>query len=543
VDKGINKSLFYTLLIFGGGEVMDTKRALMLLAKLNDNKDKVLEIAKSYVADMLSMYHSVESYSLVKDGKATPFAEIAEFAKLRKNVAKIESATDVIEEFFMIKDDIAKLKEYTDSGLLIYYEPPKEEPKPEPKEEPKAEEPKHEEPKKQESATETKPAKEATSEKSASRTPVMPSFSSFGSNKSSSAKTTTAKATEEVKTETKPKEEPVKEDTHKEEPADEPQEKTEFVGITKIDTEDNVKALVGYAEGDNYENPYETVYEDDVVLEEQMPTAVKLFNTPPKTSDEDLIAEARMVIDEGKNYIYTGSNPSAYLNKRFEYYRIKYALKNIDDGGEPEPEIEIIKSELDKIRAFETRNSLISIQLVEYDMALVEKVYGLLKEFDEKLYPPEALPNIDRLRELMDSLSDYDEKASLLTKFYRFDVVNFLKTVYTTCSSLEVDKDKRLSAEKDRLEKESFDEIMALEKEYYNSRQGLMGKLGGGKAKSSYETKKKALEAKMNSELEELEKEITEIVERDLKMVGKNMKLYARIDKILKNNVLCFKSK
>jgi hypothetical protein len=176
-------------------------------------------------------------------------------------------------------------------------------------------------------------------------------------------------------------------------------------------------------------------------------------------------------------------------------------------------------------------------------MALVEKVYGLLKEFDEKLYPPEALPNIDRLRELMDSLSDYDEKASLLTKFYRFDVVNFLKAVYNSCSGLEVDKDKRLTAEKDRLEKESFDEIMALEKEYYNSRQGLMGKLGGGKAKSSYESKKKALEAKMNSELEELEKEITEIVERDLKMVGKNMKLYARIDKILKNNVLCFKSR
>ena len=151
------------------------------------------------------------------------------------------------------------------------------------------------------------------------------------------------------------------------------------------------------------------------------------------------------------------------------------------------------------------------------------------------------LPDISRLRELMTSMNDYDEKASLLTRFFKFDVVAFLKEVYNACSNLELDKDKRLAEEKERLEKESFDEIMALEKEYYNSKQGLKGKLLGGSARNSYMSKKKELEKKMNEELAELEREITNIVEKDTQMVGKNMKLYARIDKLLKNNVLCFK--
>jgi hypothetical protein len=485
---------------------MDTKKALLLLEKVNGNKDAVLEIAKSYVADMLSVYHSVEDYALMKNGVVTPFVSVDEFAKLRKNVAKIEAATDIIDEFFLINDDIAKVKEYLNSNMLVPYEEPEEEEVPQVK---------------------------------VSQTPKI----SFGKTSSSSSSTnsSTAASSESKKpvSSNYVQSEPEKKADVEERKAD---VKDETVGIRKVDTEEEVKALVGYAEGSNYENPYETVYEDDAVPSDQVPTAVYLFNSPPKTKDEDLIAEARMVIDEGKNYVYTGANPSAYLNKRFEYYRIKYALKNIDDGGEPEPEIEIIKSELAKIREFETRNNLISIQLVEYDMALVEKVYGLLKEFDEKLYPPEALPNIDRLRELMDSLSDYDEKASLLTKFYKFDVVNFLKTVYTSCSSLELDKNKRLSVEKERLEQEYFDQVMALEKEQYASKQKFLGKVLGG-AKNSNDSKKKELQDKMNRELEELEKEITEIVASDTKMVGKNMKLYARIDNILKNNVLCFKIK
>lgn len=499
---------------------MDTKNALLLLAKLG-NSEKVLEIAKSYVADMLSAYHNVEEYALMKDGTVTPFANIDEFADLRKNVAKIEAATTVIDEFFMIEEDIEKLRNYAAMGMLVFYEEPVEEvtevkveeTKPELKAEakPAKEMPKFETPK-------AEPKKEAKAEEP-KKTSSVPEFSS-------AYKVTTAK----------PESKPVQEQPEEE-------EKSDFVGITKIDTEDSVKAMVGYAEGDNYENPYECVYEDDIIPDDAIPTAIKLFDGPPKTEPDDILAEAKMVIEEGKNYIFTGCNPSAYLNKRFEYYRIKYALKNIEDGGEPEPEVEIIKGELDKIREFEKRNTLLSIQLVEYDMALVEKVYGLLKEFDEKLYPPEALPNIDRLRELMDSLSDYDEKASLLTKFYKFDVMNFLKTVYNSCKGLELDKNKRLAAEKDRLEKESFDEIMALEKEYYASKQGLKGKLLGSGAKNSYTTKKKELEDKMNKQLDELQKEITEIVEKDTKMVGKNMKLYARIDNLLKNNVLCFKTK
>ncbi len=486
---------------------METKNALLLLAKVCDS-EKVLEIAKSYVADMLSAYHNVEEYALMKDGTITPFASIDEFAALRANVAKIEAATTVIDEFFMIEQDIQKLRDYSNMGMLVFYEEPAEEvtevkveqpepapapaKKPEPKAEPKAEPVKE--------APKAEPVKEA------------------------------------------PKAEPKKPEPVEAEPAVEPaEEKNEFVGITKVDTEDNVKAMVGYAYGDAYENPYEAVYEDDIIPDESVPTSIKLFDGAPKTADADVLAEAKMVIDEGKNYIFTGSNPSAYLNKRFEYYRIKYALKNIDDGGEPEPEVEIIKGELAKIRNFEAMGNLISIQLVEYDMALVEKVYGLLKEFDDSLYPPEALPNIDRLRELMDSLSDYDEKASLLTRFYKFDVLKFLKTVYDSCANLELDKNKRFEVEKARVEDEYFENVRELERESYKQKQGLKGILGG--SKNTVAAKRKELEEKMNADLAELEKEITEIVEKDTKMVGKNMKLYARIDNLLKNNVLCFKTK
>lgn len=491
---------------------METKNALLLLAKVSGNKNAVLEIAKSYAADSLRFYNSVKIMALKMDNEVVPIMKVPEFAELNMNVAKINKATTVIDEFFMLDEGVAKLKEYFMKGMLVPYDGPavpEPEPEPEVKPEPKV-----------------KPVPEPKAE-------PVPELEAEPEKKPEVTASAMYKAMPEVK-----EPEPVEE-----EPVAEAETKSEFVGIRKIETEDSVKAMVGYAEGDNYENPYETVYEDDVIPEEQIPTAIRLFTSEPRTDKDGVLAEAKMVMDEGRNYIYTGSNPSAYLNKRFEYYRIKYALKNIEDGADPEPEVEIVRGELDKIRDFEKRSLLISIQMVEYDMALVEKVYGLLKEFDSKLYSQEALPDISRLRELMDSLSDYDEKASLLTKFYRFDVPKFLKVVYTSCSQLELDKNKRLSVEKDRLEKESFDQIMALEKEYYAQKQGLKGKLLGGGAKSNYNTKKKELEDKMNRELEALEKEITMIVESDTKMVGKNMKLYARIDNILKNNVLCFNAK
>ena len=477
---------------------MEIKKALSLLEMLNDNKASVLEIAKSYVSDMLSFYHSVEEYSIVKDGTVTPLSKSHEFERLRQNIAAVESAHSIIDEFFLLDDDIAKLKSYSDAEILIPYEEPEEEIP-----EVKIAEP---QPKTVEIHAPEIPVRQEKV------IPPVPSVTKPVNNDEQTVQTETPK--HEV-----------------------------TVGIRKVDTEDNVKAMVGYAEGSNYENPYEAVYEDDVALEEQIPATVKLFSDDvPKTQPDDIIAEAKMVMEEGKNYIFTGCNPSAYLNKRFEYYRIKYALKNIDDGAEPGPEIEIIKGELEKIRGFEKRGTLLSVQMVEYDLSLVEKVYSLLKDFDERLYEEKDLPDISRLRELMNSMDNYDEKASLLTRFFKFDVVSFLKKVYNKCSNLELNKDRRLAEEKERLEKESFDEIMALEKEYYSQKQGLKGKLLGGSAKSTYTAKKKELEKKMNDELAELEKEITTIVDRDTKMVGKNMKLYARIDKLLKNNVLCFKT-
>ena len=103
--------------------------------------------------------------------------------------------------------------------------------------------------------------------------------------------------------------------------------------------------------------------------------------------------------------------------------------------------------------------------MIEYDMFLVEKIYGLLKEFDERLYSPEEMPNIDELVSLMDTTSDYDQKATLLHKFFCVDTLNFLKVIYKSCSNIELDKKKRLEAETERIERESFDAILNLEKE------------------------------------------------------------------------------
>ena len=80
---------------------MEIKKALSLLEMLNDNKASVLEIAKSYVSDMLSFYHSVEEYSIVKDGTVTPLSKAYEFEQLRQNIAAVESASSIIEEFFV----------------------------------------------------------------------------------------------------------------------------------------------------------------------------------------------------------------------------------------------------------------------------------------------------------------------------------------------------------------------------------------------------------------------------------------------------------
>ena len=126
----------------------------------------------------------------------------------------------------------------------------------------------------------------------------------------------------------------------------------------------------------------------------------------------------------------------------------------------------------------------------------------------------------------MNSSSDYDEKASLLTRFYKFDVIKFLKTVYTSCKNLELDKNKRLNVEMKKLEDEYFAEQLEIQKESYNAKKGLFG--GGNK--KTIDSKKKAIEDKHKRDVEELQSKIGEIVESDTKMVGKNMKLYARID-------------
>lgn len=514
---------------------METTKALLLLAKVSDDPNEVLSIARDYVADMLRAYHSVEDYALMKDGTVTPFADIDEFAQLRKNVAKIESATKVIDEFFMIEDDIDKLRNYSDMGMLVFYEEPVEEvqevkaPEPEPvkKTEPKVEH--HEE--------------ETSAHKFSAPKFSAPKFSApkFGSNDKEESEP--EKKTEPKKEEAK-KPEPKKE-TKKPEPVVEEapveEEHKDFVGITKVDAEEGVKAMVGSAYGDAYENPYDVVYDDDAALEESVPKAVKLFDGPEKTEDDEVIAEARMIIDEGTDFICTASNPNVYLNKRMEYYRIKYALKNIDDGGEPEPEVEIIKGEITKLRGFDSRGEIVSVAVIEYDLNLVEKVYGLLKDFDGRLYKPEDLPKIDRMRELMDDNGSYDEKSSLVTRFYKFDVAKFLKTVYDACSNLELDKKKRFDIESAKVEDKYFELLRDAEREAYKQKQGLKSLLGSGK--NNITAKKKELDDAKRRELDELEREISEIVEKDKKMVGENMKLYARIDNILKNNVLSMKAK
>ena len=178
------------------------------------------------------------------------------------------------------------------------------------------------------------------------------------------------------------------------------------------------------------------------------------------------------------------------------------------------------------------------VEAVRYDMMMVEKVYGLLKEFDESLYPAGAIPNIDDILKLMDVSGEYDEKATKLHQFYMVDTINFLKTIYKNCSGRELDKNKRISVEREKLDDKHFEDMRNLEREFYAARKKIFG---GGK--SDYENKKKALEDEYNAKVKELEDSIQAVIEQDTKMVGKNMKLYTRIDKILRNNVLCFQAK
>lgn len=446
-----------------------TKNALSLLEKVSDKKDVFLDVANAYVADKLNIFYSVENYVFLKDDGVTPFKELPEFDNLRKNVAKIEKADKVIDEFFEISDDVDKIIKYLDSEMLISY-------------------------------VEVEGANEVQAEEEVS-------FEEQPSNRDSELVLN------------------ISDDDY------ESSDDEKVVGIYKENLNENI--VWGNEESDDSGF-------DDIITEDNVPAEITLFaDDTIKTETEDLLDEANVLLKEASNYVFIGCNPHIYLSKRFEFYRIKYAMKNITDGAEPESEIEIIKNELTKIKSYIKHKAVLSIQMIEHDMSLVEKVFGLLKEFDESLYPPGAMPNIDELLGYIDSLCDYDVKSTLMYKFYMSDTISFLKTIYKNCSGIELDKNKRLEKERDRIEKESFDAIMELEREYYAVKKSLKNKLLGGK--NSYASKRKELEVKFKDELDVVEKEISELVAKDTKLVGKNMKLYARIEAILKNNIVCFK--
>ena len=412
---------------------MSTKTIMSLLDKASDNKQLLLEIANSYVADKLNIFYSVENYDFVKDNSRKPFKALPEFEALRNNIQKIENSTEMNDAFFSITEDIEKIIKYLDDEMLVQHvdvEP------------------------------ETRSLKE--SEKKVNGLDIT------ASERKESVDLSFASASDDVEfanddaelkmsfdipgEESKPKEEKnngnlsqVFNTFDRSPDYDDEDDQGLVVGIYKEATEDKVSWMAGYADtyedddidGDGRSNPFA----EDLISEQDRPERPKIFNDENiKTDYDDIREEAEMLINNGSNYIFTGCNPKMYLSKRFEFYRIKYALKSISDGADPEGEFEIIKNELIKIKSYLRHNAIVSVQMIEYDMFLVEKIYGLLKEFDERLYSPEEMPNIDELVSLMDTTSDYDQKATLLHKFFCVDTLNFLKVIYKSCSNIELDK-------------------------------------------------------------------------------------------------------
>ena len=509
---------------------MSTKDALALLESISDDKKVFLDIARSYVADKLNVYDSVENCICLKEDDMIPFNELPEFEGLRKKVANIRSASGIIDDFFELDDDIAKINQYLDDELLIAYM-------------------------------------------------EVDDYDNDGTATGFSSSVTPTYDDDDIDDFTAPPENLQQEEDEEIEDAydlsallgdndpypDEPEIGNVYESSDNEKAEpENASQKAAGEQGEEeerivgiYKEDYDTSWapdyepdEDDYFLkqsesellgEDEKPKLNTLFKDDvPKTERKDILEEAAYVIEQGNKFIFTGASPQVYLNKRFEYLRIKYALKNIEEGEDEAAELEIIKNELNKLRNYAQRGVIVSTQAIQYDMMMVEKVYGLLKEFDESLYPAGSIPNIDDIIKLMDTNGDFDEKATKLHKFFMVDTINFMKTIYKNCSSRELDKNKRIAVEMEKLDEQHFEDLRNLEREFYNVKTNILNQ---NKVKAEREAKKKALENDYNDKVKELESNIQAVIEKDTRMVGKNMKLYERIDKILRSNVLCFQAK
>ena len=504
---------------------MSTKDALTLLESISDDKKVFLDIARSYVADKLNVYYSVENCICLKEDDMIPFGELPEFAELRQKVANIENAKHIVSDFFEIDDDIAKINQYLDEELLIAY-----------------------------MEVDDYDNDGAVTGFASS---VAPSYGDDDDDDSSSAKQDPLTSSSSVYSNDDEKEEeaqpypdepiigsvyeadttpePDTSEPEEEAPADEPEER--IVGIYKEEY-DTSWAPDYEPDEDDY---FLKQSESELLGDDEKPEITSLFKDDVvKTSKADILDEAAYVIEQGNKFIFTGASPQVYLSKRFEYLRIKYALKNIEDGEDEESEIEIIKNELIKLRSYSQHGVIMPTQAIEFDMMMVEKVYGLLKEFDSSLYPAGSMPNIDDILKLMDVSGEYDEKATKLHRFYMVDTISFLKTIYKNCSGLELDKNKRMAVELEKLDEQHFEDLRNLEREFYGIKTNILNQ---NRIKAEREAKKKAIEDAYNAKVKELESSIQAVIEHDTRMVGKNMKLYDRIDKILRSNVMCFQAK
>lgn len=511
-----------------GGDFMSTKDALALLESISDDKKVFLDIANSYVADKLNVYYSVENTICLQEDDMVPFKELPEFASLRQKIANIKNAKSIVPDFFELDDDIAKINQYLEDELLIDYM-------------------------EVDDYDDDSPASGLSSS-------VAPTYDTkeededvgytYNTPSDNDADSIYNNATDDSYPESPVLGNLYESDESSSSTAEAEPEKTETESEKK--EEEDVRIVGIYKE--EYDTSWAPEYEPDdsdyflkqseaeLLGEDEKPKLVNLFpDDVVKTEKEDILKEAEYVIDQGSKFIFTGASPQVYLNKRFEYLRIKYALKNIEDGEDESSELEIIKNELIKLRSHAQHGVIVPAQAIQYDMMMVEKVYGLLKEFDESLYPAGSIPNIDDILALMDTAGEYDEKATKLHKFFMVDTINFLKTIYKNCSTRELDKNKRISVEMDKLDEKLFEEKQELEREFYAVKNTLKGRFGSGKA--DYESKKKRIEEEYNSKVRELENSIQSVIEHDTRMVGKNMKLYERINKILRSNVLCFQAK
>ncbi|MBR1737600.1 MAG: hypothetical protein IJ736_11400, partial [Firmicutes bacterium] len=98
---------------------MSTPKMLALLDKICEDRGRVLDLARYYIADDIRTFHNAEECVLVKDGKSIEFDRIEDFNDLKEKVKEIEKSKKLTPYFFQIHDDVEKIRFLMNKKILV----------------------------------------------------------------------------------------------------------------------------------------------------------------------------------------------------------------------------------------------------------------------------------------------------------------------------------------------------------------------------------------------------------------------------------------